>query len=119
MANRAGLGISAAAVVMALLAAMLVVGDAEAGRPHRHHDSPPAPPGFNEPMAAPSPYFRGEPSASPAHSPVGFPFANAPEAAGPGGSHSRMLSGSDNFAASPFADSPFAFGVGPAPESGC
>lgn len=96
-------------VAMALFAAMLIVGEAEAGRHfrhhhHHHHHGPPAPPGYNEPKAAPSPYFRGEPS--PADGPAGFPFAGGPES-----SRSRGL-----FESGSFADSPFAFGEGPAAD---
>ena len=105
-------GRSAAVVVMAVLAVMmLTVGEAEAGRLHRHrhyrgHDSPPAPPGYNEPTAAPSPYFTGEPFASPANAPDAIPFAGGPEAGGPeaGGPVS-------------FANAPFASGEGPFPAA--
>lgn len=64
----------AALVTLAVLVAMaLLVAGADAGRwshKHRHHHrghaSPPAPPGFDQPAAAPSPPFLGDgPAASP------------------------------------------------------
>jgi len=64
----------AALVALAVLVAMaLLVAGADAGRwshKHRHHHrgraSPPAPPGFDQPTAAPSPPFFGDgPAASP------------------------------------------------------